>query len=167
MNPQSAIPSLISSLRIAVLPLFLYFFNQTNTTACLAVLGFCVVTDYFDGYTARKLKYTSTFGGYYDASTDFIFIMGVYTAFYFVGYYPAWLLVLIAASFILFLATSVFIKKLYDPVGRYLGSALHIGIALTLISSTQPVLVFVQVAFAVFFVVSLGSRIVSLVRKRV
>ena len=160
------IPTFISSLRIAALPLFFYLFNTTNITTCLILLAFCAASDFFDGYLARKLKATSRFGAYYDATTDFILMIGIFAIFYTSGYYPIWLLLLIAASFVQFLATSLYAKKLYDPVGRYLGSALYIGIALTLISPMQATFSFVQFAFLGFFLVSIASRIVSLSRKQ-
>ena len=134
------IPTFISSLRIAALLLFFYLFNTANITTCLILLAFCAASDFFDGYLARKLKATSRFGAYYDATTDFILMIGIFAIFYTSGYYPIWLLLLIAASFVQFLATSLYAKKLYDPVGRYLGSALYIGITLTLIWPLQATL---------------------------
>jgi phosphatidylglycerophosphate synthase len=165
MKKQIALPTFISSLRIAALPLFFYIYNLGNVTACLLLLAFCATTDFFDGYFARKLKATSRFGAYYDATTDFILVIGIFAIFYAIGYYPIWLLLLITTSFIQFLATSFFAKKLYDPVGRYLGSALYIGIVLTLICPTRTIFNFVQYAFVGFFLVSLASRIVNLTRK--
>lgn len=82
------------------------------------------------------------------------------------GFYPIWLPLLIAASFVQFIATSFFAKKLYDPVGKYIGSALYIGIVLTLVFPTQSTYSFVQYAFVGFFLVSIGSRIISLAKKR-
>ena len=134
-------------------------------TACLILLAFCAATDIFDGYLARKFKATSKFGAYYDATTDFIFIIGIFVLFYTDGYYPTWLLLLIGIAFTQFLATSIYAKKLYDPVGRYLGSALFIGIVLTLLWSTGVVFAFVQYAFVGFLSVSLASRLVSLTKK--
>ncbi len=160
------IPAFISSLRIAALPLFFYLFNTANITACLILLAFCAASDFFDGYSARKLKATSRFGAYYDATTDFFLMIGIFAIFYASGYYTIWLLLLIAASFVQFLATSLYAKKLYDPVGRYLGSALYIGITLTLIWPMQTTFSFVQFAFLGFFLVSIASRIVSLTRKQ-
>ncbi|MCW3996544.1 MAG: CDP-alcohol phosphatidyltransferase family protein [Candidatus Bathyarchaeota archaeon] len=166
MNKLTIIPAFISSLRIAVLPLFFYLFNLENVDACLALLSLSAATDFLDGYLARKLNVTSRFGAYWDATTDFILMFGAFAIFFAQGFYPWWLLVLIAVSFIQFLVTSNFAKRIYDPVGKYLGSALYIGIALTLIRPTHTIFIFVQYAFAVFFVVSLASRIISLVKKR-
>ncbi len=160
------IPSFISSLRIAALPLFFYFFNRSDVISCLIILAFSAATDFFDGYIARKLIVSSRFGAYYDAITDFTLTMGIFVVFSASGYYSIWLLILIAASVVQVLATSRYAKKLYDPVGRYFGSALYIGIALTLIWPTEAIFIFVQYAFVGFFVVSIASRIVSLTRKR-
>jgi phosphatidylglycerophosphate synthase len=165
MKNLTAIPALISSLRIAALPLFIYFYNLGYVSVCLGLLAFCAATDFLDGYAARKLKTTSRFGAYYDATTDFILMIGIFSIFFIDGYYPFWLLVLIATAFIQFLATSFLAKKLYDPVGRYLGSALYIGVVLTLLWPTPAVFAFVQYAFVAFFLVSLASRIVNLTRK--
>jgi phosphatidylglycerophosphate synthase len=167
MKKQVVYPTLISSLRIAALPLFLYLFNIVNTTPSLVLLAFCAASDYFDGYVARKLFANTRFGAYYDATTDFILMFGIFALFYSFGDYPIWLLLLIATAFIQFIATSFYTKKLYDPVGRYLGSALYIGVVLTLLWPTQTIFIFVQYAFAVFFLLSIASRTISLTRKRV
>jgi phosphatidylglycerophosphate synthase len=165
MKRPIVLPTVISSLRIAAFPLFFFLFNKGNITLCLILLAFCAATDFFDGYFARKFKATSRFGAYYDATTDFILMIGIFAIYYAIGYYPLWLLLLITASFVQFLATSFFAKKFYDPVGRYLGSALYVGIVLTLLWPTQEISTFVQYAFVGFFLVSLVSRIVSLTRK--
>jgi phosphatidylglycerophosphate synthase len=167
MKKQIAIPAFTSSLRVAALPLFFYLYTIVNVTACLGLLAFCASTDFFDGYLARKLSATSKFGAYYDATTDFILIIGIFTIFHSVGFYPLWVLLLISAAFIQFLTTSYISKKMYDPVGRYLGSALYVGVVLTLLWPTIAIFIFVQYAFAVFFLVSIASRTISLTRKRV
>jgi phosphatidylglycerophosphate synthase len=166
MQKLTLIPTFISSLRIAALPLFIYLYNLGNISACLILLAFCAASDFFDGYFARKLNATSQFGGYYDATTDFILMIGIFAVFYVDGFYPIWLLLLIAIAFFQFLITSHFTKKLYDPVGRYLGSALYIGVVLTLLWPIEAVFGFVQYAFVGFFLVSITSRIISLTRKK-
>ncbi len=166
MKKLTAIPIIISSLRIAVLPLFFYLYNPANIISCLILLAFSAATDFFDGYLARKLKATSKFGAYFDATTDFVLVIGIFAFFTLKGYYPIWLPLLIAISFVQFLATSRFAKKLYDPIGKYIGSALYIGIVLTLVFPTQTTYSFVQYAFVVFFVISIVSRIVSFAKNR-
>jgi phosphatidylglycerophosphate synthase len=165
MKIQIAIPTAISSLRVAALPLFFYLYGFGNVAACLGLLMFCAATDYLDGYFARRLGVASKFGAYYDATTDFALVIGVFALFTFQGLYPFWLVLLISVAFIQFIVTSVCAKKLYDPVGRHLGSALYIGIALTLLFPTQATYNFVQYAFVMFLLVSLASRSYSLMKK--
>ncbi len=165
MKTKIAVPTFISSLRLAALPLFFILYNLSNIIACLSLLAFCTATDYFDGYYARKLNVTSKFGAYYDATTDFALMIGIFALFTFEGFYPIWLVILIAAAFFQFIVTSFYTKKLYDPIGRYLGSALYIGVVLTLLFPAQEIFSFVQYAFLGFFLVSLGSRIWSLTKK--
>lgn len=160
------IPTLVSSLRIAVLPLFIYRFSFENTTACLVLMAFSASTDYFDGWLARKLGVTSRFGAYYDAATDFTLIFGIFAFLSWKGFYPVWLPLVITLSFAQFLASSYYAKKIYDPVGKYTGSALYIGVVLTLVYPSNAVFVFVEYAFLAFFLVSFASRIVSLTRKQ-
>ncbi len=166
MKNRAAIPTIISSIRIAILPFFIYLYNPVNIAPCLVLLAFSASTDFFDGYSARKLGATSNFGAYYDAATDFAFVLGVFTFFTVKELYPVWLPLLIAASFFQFVVTSHYTKKLYDPVGKYIGSSLYVGIVLTLIFPSRATYYFVQYAFVGFFLVSLGSRIISFTRKR-
>ena len=149
------------------MPLFFYFFTARNVTLCLIILSFSASTDFFDGYLARRLKASSRFGAYYDAVTDFTLVIGIFTIFIVNGYYPIWLLLLITVSSIQFLVSSSYAKKIYDSVGRYIGSSLYIGIVLTLIFPAQATFSFVEAAFTGFFLISLASRIVSFARKHV
>jgi len=165
MNNQTIIPTAISSIRIAALPFFLFLYSLGYVAACLGVLAFCALTDYLDGYSARKLGVSSRFGAFYDAATDFTLMIGMYVYFVLYGFYPLWLPILIVVAFLQFLLTSRYVKKIYDPVGRYIGSALYIGVVLTLLWPTPLVFAFVQFAFAGFFLVSLASRTLSLSRK--
>ncbi len=166
LQKLTIIPTIISSLRIAALPLFIYFYSISNIVSCLILLAFSAATDFFDGYSARKLGATSKFGAYYDATTDFALVIGIFIFFSIKGFYPIWLPLLITASFVQFIATSHYTKKIYDPIGKYIGSALYIGIVLTLVFPAPITYSFVQYAFVGFFLISLGSRIISLIKNR-
>ena len=166
MRKLILVPAAVSSLRIAALPIFILLYNMGNVVLCLVLLVVCAASDFFDGYAASKLGVATRFGAYFDASTDFALTGGIFSFFCIQGFYPFWLPILIAAAFAQFLVTSFIARKLYDPVGRYLGSALYIGIVLTLLWPIQPVFVFVEVAFVLFFAVSVVSRVVSFTRKK-
>jgi len=161
MNKKALIPSGISSLRIAALPLFLYFFGTGNSLLCIVVFGLSQITDLIDGYVARKLKVASKLGAYFDAVTDFVLISGIFVAFTLSNYYPAWILLLIAASFGQFIITSLYSKKLYDPLGKYIGSVLYIAIGLTLLWPATPIFMLVEIGFSVFALISFATRTAS------
>lgn len=162
MNKKALVPSGISSLRLAALPLFLYFFGIGNLWVCIIIFGLAQTTDLLDGYVARKLKVASTAGAYFDAVTDFIFITGIFAAFTFSGYYPAWVMALIVASFGQFIISSHYSQKLYDPLGKYIGSVLYIAIGLTLLLPTPIIFTIVEIGFPTFAVTSFISRSISI-----
>lgn len=161
MKIQALIPSGISSLRIVALPIFLYFFSINAMPLCFIVLALSAGIDLLDGFVARKLKVASKLGAYYDAVTDFILITGIFTAFTLSNYYSAWMLVLIAASFTQFILSSFYAKKLYDPLGKYLGSALYLSIALTLIFPIHAMFAVVEAGFLAFALTSFVTRTIS------
>jgi phosphatidylglycerophosphate synthase len=158
MNNKNLVPSGISALRLVALPIFLYYYAAGNPFACILVFGLSQVTDLIDGYAARKLNAASKAGAYFDVVTDFVFIAGIFTAFTLSGYYPVWIMALIAASFGQFIISSVYTKKLYDPLGRYIGSVLYIAIGLTLLSPTPIIFTIVQVGFPMFALTSFVTR---------
>jgi phosphatidylglycerophosphate synthase len=165
MQKLTLVPLALSLVRIAVLPFFFFLYNAGDTDLCLILFAISVFSDFFDGYLARKLNVITRFGSYVDASADFVFIIAIFTFFIQHGLYPIWLVLLIAASFVIFVVSSRYTRKLYDPVGKYTGSALYIGIVLTIVLPSQATFAFVKYAFIGFFMVSLVSRTISLTKK--
>jgi phosphatidylglycerophosphate synthase len=161
MKKQMLIPSGISALRLTALPLFLYFFFNGNTAMAMVVFASAAMTDLFDGFFARKLGAVSKFGAYFDAATDFILVLGIFAAFTISSYYPQWMLLLIAFSFAQFLTSSLYTKKLHDPLGKYIGSVLYIAIALSLLFPSTFIFNFVQIGFSLFAITSFVTRTAS------
>jgi phosphatidylglycerophosphate synthase len=162
MNKKALVPSGISALRLAALPLFLYSYSIGNPLACIVIFGFAQITDLVDGWVARKLKAQSRAGAYFDAVTDFTLITGIFAAFIISGYYPVWMMALIVASFAQFIVSSLYSKKLYDPLGKYIGSILYIAIGLTLLSPTPIIFTIVEIGFPAFALTSFVTRTASL-----
>lgn len=162
MNFKALIPSGISSLRIAALPLFLYFNSLGLSSLCLVAFALAVGTDLIDGFVARKLNAASHEGAYFDALTDFVFVLGIFSAFVLKGYYSVWLLLLIAGSFGQFVVTGYFGKRLYDPLGKYIGNVLYIGIALTMLFPTGYVFLTVKAGVLAFILTSFVTRTLDL-----
>lgn len=149
----------MSMLRILILPLLIYLFDSGNTALGLSVFIFLAVTDLLDGYLARKLKVNSEIGAFFDSTMDFILILSLFIFFTEAGFYPVWISAIIIFAFSQFVFSSLFSKRLYDPVGKYYGSFFYIAIILTIAFPTQIICTIVMSALIIFSSISLVSRI--------
>jgi phosphatidylglycerophosphate synthase len=159
MQRLAIVPSIISILRIVALPPLLYLFDNGYTTLGLVLFLFLGFTDLLDGYLARKLKVNSEIGAFFDSAVDFILILSIFIFFTEAGFYPIWISGLIIFAFCQFVFSSLYSKRLYDPVGKYYGSFLYIAIALTCAFPTQLVCNMVVIAFITFAAISFSSRV--------
>ena len=72
------VPNLISALRLAGVPVFLWLvLGPEEDLLALAVLALSGVTDFLDGYLARRLDQRSTLGEVLDPIADRLYILAV------------------------------------------------------------------------------------------
>jgi len=73
------VPNLITLVRLACLPLFLYvLFGRDNRAGAAVLLGLLGATDWVDGYVARRYHQVSNFGKILDPVADrLLFFVGV------------------------------------------------------------------------------------------
>ncbi len=67
------IPNILTLLRIALIPVFMAFFYLPVSYAnqvCAAIFALAAVTDWLDGFLARKLEQMSAFGAFLDPVAD-------------------------------------------------------------------------------------------------
>jgi len=77
-NRVWTVPNLLSMLRLAGVPLFLWLVLVPEADWwALAVLALSGVTDFLDGYLARRLNQTSTLGQILDPVADRLYILAV------------------------------------------------------------------------------------------
>ena len=73
MHVKLTLPTLLTLLRIALIPVFvgafLLPFHGANVL-CTALFGLAALTDWLDGYLARRLNQTSAFGAFLDPVAD-------------------------------------------------------------------------------------------------
>lgn len=70
---QLNLPTLLTLLRIALIPVFVgsFFLPFRNANLlCTALFGLAAITDWLDGYLARRLCQTSAFGAFLDPVAD-------------------------------------------------------------------------------------------------
>lgn len=119
------VPNLLSILRIALVPVFLWFLLEEFFLAAIVVLAVAGLTDFLDGYLARKLNQITKLGKMLDPVADRLYIFATLLALSVTGYVPWWLATLVILRDVLMLISlpvlaSVGYKAL--PV-HYLGKA--------------------------------------------
>lgn len=77
------LPNILTISRILLLPVLIGLFFVAGKAAAWAALWiyiFCAVTDFFDGYIARKFGTTSSFGTFLDPISDKIMVVSLLMA---------------------------------------------------------------------------------------
>lgn len=161
-NKKFLIPQIITALRIVIIPPLLIFLFNDLIIESFILFTISWITDIIDGISARKLDVTSTFGAYFDATADFIFIFVLFFAFVLKEIYPFWILIIIGFMFLQFILTSRQKKPVYDPIGKYSGLFLYVIIGITLFFSDLFIYNILLIAMLGFFVISLISRYIAL-----
>lgn len=92
------VPNIISYFRILVAPFFLFFFISNNRTlviisAILFLLG--AISDWFDGWYARRYNQLSKWGVFIDPLADKILNSTAFLAFVFIDIIPFWMVLII------------------------------------------------------------------------
>ena len=64
------LPNMLSFLRLALIPLIVYFYDSGNFWAAFAMLALSGITDVFDGWIARTFHLVSDFGKALDPAAD-------------------------------------------------------------------------------------------------
>jgi cardiolipin synthase (CMP-forming) len=85
------IPNVISLIRLAMIPVFLYLlFGRENRAAAAGLLAVLGATDWVDGYIARHFNQTSTVGKILDPTADRLMLLVSVAAIIIDGAIPDW-----------------------------------------------------------------------------
>ena len=71
------LPNVLSLARLAAIPLFVYAFFSYSKTFASSIFVLASLTDFLDGFIARKYKLTSEFGAFIDPVADKVTCNGV------------------------------------------------------------------------------------------
>lgn len=91
------IPNLLSLVRLALIPLFLGFLLTGQDLAALATLVAASVTDFLDGFLARRLNQVTRLGAMLDPIVDRLCIAAATLGLAFRGILPWWLVLVVFA----------------------------------------------------------------------
>lgn len=95
------LPNKITLFRVILVPVFvvlmLPFANDLPNRDIIACVIFCLacISDFFDGYFARKLKLVTNFGKFMDPLADKLLVCSALILFIELGRIPAWVVVVI------------------------------------------------------------------------
>ncbi|MFT6764077.1 MAG: cardiolipin synthase [Candidatus Aldehydirespiratoraceae bacterium] len=85
------VPNLLTLIRLACLPLFLYLlFGPENRAGAAWLLAALASTDWVDGFVARRFNQTSEFGKVFDPTVDRVLFIVAVTAIIIDGSIPLW-----------------------------------------------------------------------------
>lgn len=93
MSTNWTLPNLLSALRLAGIPLFLWLLAEGHDGWAIIVLMVSGVTDYLDGALARRLNQTSRLGEILDPIADRLYVLSTVIAFAVRDIVPIWLAV--------------------------------------------------------------------------
>jgi CDP-diacylglycerol--glycerol-3-phosphate 3-phosphatidyltransferase len=145
-----ALPNALTVLRLVFLPFIIYFLYKTTRTSDIIALGLMVlagVTDYFDGYFARKLGKTSDVGRMLDPLIDKISVGLTMIVLAQVKGLPYWYVGIVIARdlFLLFTGTMVISRHRLVVESNQLGKWTSTLFALVIITFTLNVPVIKQI----------------------
>ena len=106
------VPNLISIIRLAGVPLFLWLVLGPEADGwALLVLALSGVSDYLDGYLARRLQQTSTLGTILDPVADRLYILATVLGLAWRDIIPWWLAALLPARDLLLWGLVPFLRR--------------------------------------------------------
>ena len=113
---MKSLPNILSSLRIALAPIFLYLYLQGGLVwGLLSVLVFTIaaVTDYFDGHYARKYQIETSLGVFLDPLADKVLTFSAFIVLPFIdeSQFPWWAVILIISRDVFMTSLRVYANK--------------------------------------------------------
>lgn len=110
--PHMTLPNALTFLRILLAPLVVILLWKTYWAAAAILFLLASLTDWLDGFLARRLKQTSSLGQILDPLADKVLLMSVYGALYIfyphLLFFPFWFVVLLVGREIIFLSIAGF-----------------------------------------------------------
>lgn len=106
------IPNALSILRLLLIPVFLWLvLGPEKDGVAAAVLAFLGVSDYLDGYLARRLGQTSALGAILDPVADRLYILAVVVGLGMREIIPIWLVVALPLRDVLLWGLVPFLRR--------------------------------------------------------
>lgn len=139
------IPNVVSLVRLAMVPLFLWLLLGADQVAAAGwLLGVIGATDWVDGYLARRLGQVSEFGKLLDPVADRLAVVAALIGGWIAGVLPAWFAIALLArealiaGGALYLGAQVGKKLAVRPLGKLATLMLYAAIAWLFVGIGTP-----------------------------
>lgn len=137
------LPNVISLARLASVPLFVWLFVSGRENLAVTIYAVGALTDFFDGYIARRTNSVSELGKLLDPLADRIFIVALAVALVARHALPLWLAVIVIARDLLLVSLFPLLDRRgierirVNLVGKSATAALLFGLTWLAISETS------------------------------
>ncbi len=137
------IPNILSGLRIGMVGVFVYFFQNDRYYAALGTYVLAVLTDTLDGYLARHNNWITDVGKVLDPLADKLMLITALICFCMKAWVPVWLVaVVVAKELIMIIGGALLWKKeivVYaDWFGKFATGFFNAGVVATLAKRFWP-----------------------------
>lgn len=135
------IPNALSVVRLLLIPVFLVLLVVSDYLGALLVLVVASVTDYLDGYLARRLNQVSRLGQLLDPAADRLYIVAALVGLALRDVLPWWLVAVIVGRDVMLLVLGILLANFgYGPLPVH-----HLGkVATFCLFYALPILVLAQ-----------------------
>ncbi len=137
------LPNVISLLRLASVPIFVWLFVSGREDPAVILYGVGASTDWLDGYIARRTGAVSELGKLLDPLADRIFIVALAVALVARGTLPLWIAVVIVARDLIVLSAFPLLDRRHlaripvNFIGKCATAALLFGLTWLAVSETS------------------------------
>ncbi|RZU65509.1 CDP-diacylglycerol-phosphatidylglycerol phosphatidyltransferase [Microterricola gilva] len=145
-NRVFTVPNILSFGRLLLVPVFLVLLMQGRDAAALTVLVISSLTDFLDGYIARRFNQMSRLGQLLDPAADRLYIFAAIIGLAFRELVPWWLVAVIVGRDLLLLVLGIVLANYgYGPLpvhllGKVATFALFLGMPLIMLGLAVPAL---------------------------
>lgn len=138
------LPNLITSLRLICSPVLVWLLIESKFKEALGLVLFAGLTDWFDGFTARKVGASGRLGVVLDPLADKTMLVALFVTLGFLGLIPAWLFALVVARDVVIVTGSALLR-MFRNIRKFVPSIL--GKISTFFQIVYVLLVLLHAAF--------------------
>lgn len=138
------LPHLLTLCRLAAAPFLVWLLLQSHFRAALGVVLIAGLTDWFDGFAARRLRVSGGFGVVLDPIADKTLLIALFLTIGYLGLVPEWLIYLVIGRDAVIVAGALPLRFLRG-IRKFLPSAL--GKVSTFFQILLVILVLIRASF--------------------